>query len=383
MGKGRPKARLALTDEERDQLTKGARAAHSTQSFAIRCRIVLACAEGATNIEVATRLHVSPATVGKWRSRFAAARLPGLADDPRAGRPRSVRPEQVDRVVAATLDATPAPARRWSRASMAVHSGLSASTVGRIWRRFDLRPHLQDGLTLATDPGFVATVVAVVGLYRQPPGQSLALCAVPRDDRPTTGDPVDPTPVPGRPPADGPPPAHRPATAVCGPERPTAAGGAVPDRPRRAGAYRRFLAAVDRAVPADLEVHLVADDPALHDAPAVRGWLTGHPRFHLHLLPAGDAWAGQVHRWSRLLAGRGPGTTGPSPGHTGGPVARSVGHPSPDSGQAAGRTGAVRWVAGAEEIRRARARHHERTSGASTSIGRQASGRRSTPPTGM
>ncbi|MEV4722413.1 IS630 family transposase, partial [Micromonospora humida] len=293
MGKGRPKARLVLTDQEREQLTKGARAAHSTQSFAIRCRIVLACAEGATNIEVATRLNVSPATVGKWRSRFAAARLPGLADDPRAGRPRSVRPEQVDGVVAATLDATPGPARRWSRASMAVHSGLSASTVGRIWRRFDLRPHLQDGLTLATDPGFVATVVALVGLYRQPPGQTLALCTAPRDERPASGDPAGPASAPHRPPADGPPPAHRPVIAPRRPEQLVAAGEAAPDRHRRAGAYRRFLVAVDRAVPADLEVHLVADDPALHDAPVVRGWLTRHPRFRLHLLPAGDAWAGQ------------------------------------------------------------------------------------------
>ena len=168
MGRGRPKAGLTLTDEERDALIRGARAAHSTQSFAIRCRIVLACAEGATNIEVATRLNVSPATVGKWRARFAAARLPGLADEPRTGRPPSVRPEQVGRVVADTLDGTPAPARRWSRASMAARTGLSASTVGRIWRQFDLRPHLQDGLTLAADPGFVDSVVGLVGLYRHP-----------------------------------------------------------------------------------------------------------------------------------------------------------------------------------------------------------------------
>ena len=187
MGRGRPKAGLTLTDEQRDALIRGARAAHSPQSFAIRCRIVLACAEGATNIEVATRLNVSPATVGKWRARFAAARLPGLADEPRTGGPPSARPEQVGRVVADTLDGTRAPARRWSRASMAARTGLSASTVGRIWRQFDLRPHLQDGLTLAADPGFVDSVVALVGLYRHPPEQALVLCAAapggPADDQ--------------------------------------------------------------------------------------------------------------------------------------------------------------------------------------------------------
>lgn len=91
MGRGRPKADLLLTDEERFHLVRGARAAHSTQAYALRCRIVLACAEGVTNAEVATRLGVSAPTVGKWRSRFVARRLAGLADEPRPGRPPAAR----------------------------------------------------------------------------------------------------------------------------------------------------------------------------------------------------------------------------------------------------------------------------------------------------
>ncbi|MEV4846512.1 helix-turn-helix domain-containing protein [Micromonospora matsumotoense] len=383
MGRGRPKAGLTLTDEERDALIRGARAAHSTQSFAIRCRIVLACAEGATNIEVATRLNVSPATVGKWRARFAAARLPGLADEPRTGRPPSVRPEQVGRVVADTLDGTPAPARRWSRASMAARTGLSASTVGRIWRQFDLRPHLQDGLTLAADPGFVDSVVGLVGLYRHPPEQALALCAVPRDDRPPTSGSTAPV----RPGQLAPGPA-RPAPAPLGslglltPSGPTPPGS-DPDRPgspipvaedapqrrRRAAAYRRFLVAVDRVVPAGLLVHVVADDPALHDAPAVRGWLTRHPRFHLHLTPAGGSWADQVRRWSGLLAARHPDGAGPVPPGGGG---TAVGGEPP-----------TRWISTPEEMRQALARHHQRTSGASVSADRPAARDPSTRATGM
>ncbi|MBO4161090.1 helix-turn-helix domain-containing protein [Micromonospora antibiotica] len=368
MGKGRPKARLVLTDEEREHLARGARAAHSTQAFAIRCRIVLACADGATNIEVATRLNVSPATVGKWRSRFAAARLSGLADEVRTGRPTSVRPEQVDRVVAATLGGTPAPARRWSRASMAAHTGLSASTVGRIWRQFDLRPHLQDGPTLAADPGFVASVVALVGLYRHPPEQALVLCATPRDDRFA----VSGGPAPG-----GPEP-YRPGSPAPGEED-------GPHRRRRAAAYRRFLVAVDRAVPAGLLVHVIADDPASHGAAAVRGWLTRHPRFHLHLTPGGGVWADQVRRWSALLAARHPDDAGPARPGVCGPVPPDAVGPAPDG--ADGTTGVgegpTRWISTVDEVRKALARHHQRTSDASTSTGRPYAPGPPTAATGM
>ncbi|WP_433687449.1 helix-turn-helix domain-containing protein [Micromonospora carbonacea] len=174
-GRGRPKAELMLSDEERARLARGARA-RSTQAYALRCRIVLACADGASNAEVAARFGVSAPTVGKWRSRFAARGLPGLADAPRAGRPPTIGPGRVEQVVAATLGAQPERAARWSRASMAAHSGLSASTVGRIWRRFELRPHVQDGLRQAADPRFagrvggVGVTLTLISPCRHPPG---------------------------------------------------------------------------------------------------------------------------------------------------------------------------------------------------------------------
>jgi hypothetical protein len=145
MRRGRPKVELTLTGQERDKLIGGARAAISTRAYALRCKIVLACAEGATNAEVAARLGVSAATVGKWRARFVARRLTGLVDEPRSGRPCTVQPDLIERIVADTLGPPPGGRSRWSRAVMANYSGLSASTIGRIWRQFDLVPRDRDG----------------------------------------------------------------------------------------------------------------------------------------------------------------------------------------------------------------------------------------------
>jgi len=185
---GRPKAELTLSGDERATLQRWARRAKSSQALALRANIILTCAQGHDNKETAALLRCHQVTVGKWRKRFTDRRLDGLVDEPRPGREPTITDEQVEKVVVDTLEETPGNATHWSRASMAERSGLSRSTIGRIWKAFHLKPHLADTFKLSSDPLFVEKVYDVVGLYLNPPSTRLC-CARTRSprSRPSTG----------------------------------------------------------------------------------------------------------------------------------------------------------------------------------------------------
>jgi transposase len=300
---GRRKSELVLTEPERAQLTRWARRAKTAQFLALRARIVLRCAEGGTNKQVAAELGIAQATVNRWRARFVEDRLDGLADEPRPGRPPSILLDRVEDVVVATLESTPKDATHWSRTSMAKRTGLSKSTIGRIWEKFELKPHLQDSFKLSTDPQFVDKVVDVVGLYHNPPERAVVLCVDEKSqvqalDR---SQPVLPM-MPGMPERRTHDYLRHGVTSLFAAFN--IADGTVISalhRRHRAIEFKKFLITIDKAVPAELDVHLVCDNYATHKTPEIQKWLARHPRFHMHFTPTGSSWINQVERWFGLL----------------------------------------------------------------------------------
>ncbi len=300
---GRRKAELVLSEAERMQLTHWARRAKTAQFLALRARIVLRCAEGKTNRQVAAELGVNDRSVNRWRARFVQRRLEGLLDEPRSGRPPSILLDQVEDVVVATLESTPGKDTHWSRASMAQRSGLSKSTIGRIWKKFDLKPHLQDAFKLSTDPQFVAKVVDVVGLYHHPPERAVVLCVDEKSqiqalDR---SQPVLPM-MPGMPERRTHDYVRHGITSLFAAFN-IADGTVISElhRRHRAIEFKKFLVTIDKNVPTGLDVHLVCDNYATHNTPDIKAWLGKHPRFHVHFTPTGSSWINQVERWFGLL----------------------------------------------------------------------------------
>jgi transposase len=290
---------LALTDEERTTLERWARRRTSSQALAERCRIVLACATGASNTKVAQQLGVARPTVTKWRSRFVARRLEGLVDEPRPGAPRRITDEQVEQVIVATLETTPADASHWSTRSLARQVGLSQTAVSRIWRAFGLKPHLTEAFKLSTDPQFIDKVRDVVGLYLHPPEAALVLCV----DEKTQVQAVDRT-APILPLLPGTPQRRthdyrRHGVTNLYAALDVASGKVVSQLStrHRAVEFRRFLHRIDQAVPADLAVHVICDNSSTHKTPAIQRWLATHPRFQLHFTPTYSSWLNLVERW--------------------------------------------------------------------------------------
>lgn len=304
--RGRPTPELTLSDKERATLERWARRRKTSQALALRSRIVLNAASGATNQLVASRLGITAATVGKWRRRFLAERLDGLSDEPRPGTPRRISDDDVERVIVKTLEETPRNATHWSTRSMAAASGLSHATISRMWRAFGLQPHRTENFKLSTDPFLVEKVRDIVGLYLDPPERAVVLCVDEKSQIQALNRTQPVLPM-------------RPGMA----ERRThdyerhgttslfaalnAATGEVTEelhRRHRSLEFGKFLRRIDTTVPADLDIHLILDNYATHKTPAIQRWLAAHPRFHLHFTPTSGSWINLVERWFAELTNK-------------------------------------------------------------------------------
>ena len=297
---------IELGDEERLELEMRVRRRKSSHGAARRARIVLLAAAGESNLAISEKLGLTRKTVGTWRRRFAERGLAGLDDEPRPGAPRQIGDEKIAEVVTRTLETVPEDATHWSRRSMARASGISATTVHRIWGAFGLQPHRVETFKLSSDPLFIDKVRDIVGLYLAPPERALVLCIDEKSqiqalDRTQPMLPMRPGQAERR--------THdykRHGTTTLFAALDVATGAVIAQckKRHRAREFRAFLDEVERNVPAELDVHVVMDNASSHKTKLIQNWFAKRPRWHRHFTPTSASWLNQVERFFALLTER-------------------------------------------------------------------------------
>lgn len=302
MGKGgRPKAVLALSEDERQKLQTWASRPKSTQRLAMRAKIILACSQGRENQAIAASLRIHAVTVGKWRGRFLHHRLEGLTDEPRPGAPRSITDEKIEEVVTKTLEEKPKAATHWSTRDMAEQVGLSQSAIVRIWHAFGLKPHQSETFKLSTDPYFVEKVRDVVGLYMSPPENAIVLSV----DEKSPVQALDRTqPLLPMTPGQAERGTHdyvRNGTTSLFAALNVATGRVIGRcyKRHRSQEFLKFLKEIDAQVPREpgVQIHIIMDNYGTHKTPLVKRWFERHPEYHLHFTPTSGSWLNQVERF--------------------------------------------------------------------------------------
>ncbi len=306
MRTGRPKTALVLSLEQREELERWTRRRNTGQALAMRARVILSCADGGNNKEIAGRLGMSRLTVGRWRARFIRSGVDGLLDEPRPGAPRKISDAAVEKALTLTLESKPKDATHWSTRSLAKRTGLSRSSVARIWRAFGLRPHRSESFKLSTDPLLIEKVRDIVGLYLHPPDRAVVLCVDEKPqiqalDRSQPILPLRPGQIERR--------THdyvRHGTTSLFAALNVKSGRIIAEHHRRHRGieFRRFLDTIDQNVPQELEVHLVLDNYGTHKTPLIQRWLLRRPRFHVHFTPKGASWINQVERFFAELTNK-------------------------------------------------------------------------------
>lgn len=305
-------SKIKLSENEREYLKRLVRRRKVARGHAQRAEIVLRAADGLNNCEIAAAVGVTRQTVRTWRERFAKHRLDGLDDEPRCGAPRKIGDDRVEEIVTRTLETQPKNATHWSTRGMAKASGVSTSSVHRIWRAFSLQPHRTETFKLSTDPQFVEKVRDIVGLYLDPPDKALVICVDEKSqiqalDRTQPLLPMRPGQVERRTHDYD---RHGTTTLFAGfiaavtAETTVKAGSVIGTcMPRhRAQEFRKFLDEVESNVPAGLDIHVVMDNASSHKTQVIRNWFAKRPHWHMHFTPTSSSWINQVERFFALLA---------------------------------------------------------------------------------
>src|SRR5882757_3472020 len=300
---GRPNTVVAVSAAESEQLGAIARSRSLPHSLVRRARIVLMSAEGVSNQIIAERCGVSVPTISHWRRCWRERGVAGLHGELRPGRPRSYGDEQVATLMRKVLHRRPPNATHWSVRTVAADTGISKSTVARYFALFGLQPHRSKSFKLSTDPFFVEKVRDIVGLYLNPPDHALVLC-VDEKSQVQALERTQPVLPLGLGYVEG--VTHdyyRHGTTTLFAALDIVDGGVISQcKPRhRHQEFLSFLQHLDANMPADLELHLIADNYATHKHPKVKAWLARHPRFHLHFTPTYSSWLNQIERWFALI----------------------------------------------------------------------------------
>jgi putative transposase len=306
MKRGRPKVEIKLSSEERAQLESITASRTLPHGLVNRAKIVLLSADGRSNASICDKLDLSPPVAAKWRRRFLKQSLEGLYDEFRPGRPRSISDDEVAAAIRKTLKTKPANGTHWSCRSLEHSTGISKSTVHRIWTAFGLQPHRQRHFKISNDPLFVEKVRDIVGLYLNPPEKALVLC-VDEKSQIQALDRTQPLLPMGLGYVEG--VTHdyvRHGTTTLFAALDLASGKVISRcRPRhRHQEFLQFLRHLDQKVPDKLDLHLIIDNYATHKHPKVKRWLARRPRYHVHYTPTYSSWLNQVEIWFNLITQR-------------------------------------------------------------------------------
>jgi transposase len=302
---------ITLSVVERSELERRVRRHKIARADAVRAKIVLLAADGRSNCAIARTVGATRKTVQTWRGRFAKNRLDGLADEPRCGAPRRIGDDQIEAIVVRTLETMPPNATHWSTRQMAKASGVSITSVHRIWQAFSLQPYRTETFKLSTDPQFVEKVRDIVGLYLDPPDRALVLCVDEKSqiqalDRTQPVLPMRPGQVERRThdyERHGTTTLFAALVAATHAEANVKAGTVIGTcMPRhRAQEFRKFLDEVERNVPIALDIHVVMDNASSHKTTLIRNWFAKRANWHVHFTPTSASWINQVERFFALL----------------------------------------------------------------------------------